>query len=72
MLLIGADLNNKGLLIVTVLQVYGEQIAKLASKPLGITSCACKKDGYAQFCVDYRKLNSVTLQSLSGSKWFSH
>ena len=59
-------------------------IKKSASPWASPISLAQKKDGITRFCVDYRKINTVTrrdaypipwiddtLDTFSGSKWFS-
>ena len=73
--------------------VEREEVSKMLDTGIITPSCSpwsspivlvTKKDGSCRFCIDYRKLNSVTikdsyslpnpndcLQSLHGSKWFS-
>ena len=74
-------------------KVEREEVSKMLDTGIITPSCSpwsspivlvTKKDGSCRFCIDYRKLNSVTikdsyslpnpndcLQSLHGSKWFS-
>ena len=74
-------------------KVEREEVSKMLDSGVIVPSCSpwsspivlvTKKDGSCRFCIDYRKLNNVTikdsyslpnpndcLQSLHGSKWFS-
>ena len=66
-------------------EMYEEGVIEPSKSPwCSLIALVHKKDGSTRFCVDYRKLNSVThkdtyplprldstLDSLSGSSWFS-